>query len=265
MYSKLFTFATLAAAVLAVSADTNKCNVGEVQCCNSVQAAHSGAVQGIAQKNSLVAAALALAPVTIPVGLECSPLSAIGIAGNSWSVPFLCCFSMSCWRSHSSAQPVCCDNNNFSKFLLVFLVFPFVSVLTWVFLIRRCCCHWLHSRQRQPLDTPCLAYISPTYLRIYRRLIHGSLFWLFRVFLSILRWTIFDVACIWIYCSEDACAGFFRWFSILDSMSLIIGNGSAKHLKCCPILTSIRESDETVQGYVRGGARWDDFFGGPLG
>lgn len=81
MYAKLF---TLAALVVAVVADTNQCNVGSVQCCQSVQAANSNAVQDICQNNTLVKAALALAPVTIPVGITCSPLDVVGVGANSW-------------------------------------------------------------------------------------------------------------------------------------------------------------------------------------
>lgn len=88
MYAKFFTLAALAAAVVAVptGGNTNKCNVGSVQCCNSVQTTKSETVQGIAQAHDLIGAALALAPITALVGVTCSPLTAVGIAGNSWLV-----------------------------------------------------------------------------------------------------------------------------------------------------------------------------------
>lgn len=85
MFTKLFTVAALAATVIAVpTGDSNKCNVGAVQCCNSVQQANSQAVQGLASIHSAISAALSEAPVTAPVGITCSPIDIAAIGGNSW-------------------------------------------------------------------------------------------------------------------------------------------------------------------------------------
>lgn len=164
MYAKIFTLAALVAAVVAVptGGDVNKCNVNNVQCCNSVQSANSQTVQGIAQGNALVAAALALAPITVPVGVTCSPITAVGIAGNSWLASSLSPLllhridvspampSPSAARTTTSVSP---------PHLPCFLSY-FQSLITS--LSRRCCRHRLLPHQRQPLNT-LLAYIHFVY------------------------------------------------------------------------------------------------------
>ncbi|KAH8822453.1 fungal hydrophobin-domain-containing protein [Flagelloscypha sp. PMI_526] len=78
-------------------AHSDQCNTGPVQCCKSVTTAddenaskiiHSLNVQDIVGNSA--------------VGLNCSPLSVIGISGNS-----------------CSAQPVCCSNNNFNGVIAI--------------------------------------------------------------------------------------------------------------------------------------------------
>ncbi|KAF9528293.1 hydrophobin 1 [Crepidotus variabilis] len=71
---------------------TSQCNTGSVQCCNSVQSANSGAAAGL-----LALLGVVVQDVTAQVGITCSPISAVGIGGNS-----------------CSSQPVCCQNNNFN-------------------------------------------------------------------------------------------------------------------------------------------------------
>lgn len=80
MFSKL-TILTVAISTVFASAapTTNKCNVGEVQCCKSTAAHDSETGQAII---SLLGAAAG--PVTGLIGANCSPLSAVGVAGNSW-------------------------------------------------------------------------------------------------------------------------------------------------------------------------------------
>ncbi|KAF9524486.1 fungal hydrophobin-domain-containing protein [Crepidotus variabilis] len=76
----------------------SQCNTGALWCCNNVQSANSGGVVGIL----LGLLDLVVAPVTAQVGSSCSPLSVIGLSGNS-----------------CSAQPVCCQNNNFSGLVVI--------------------------------------------------------------------------------------------------------------------------------------------------
>lgn len=64
----------------------------------------------------------------LPVG--CSPLSVIGIGGNS-----------------CSAQPVCCTGNDFVRVLI-----SFVSIGAEGLALARSHCGWLHPRQPQPLE-----------------------------------------------------------------------------------------------------------------
>ncbi|KAF9047509.1 hydrophobin-251 [Panaeolus papilionaceus] len=70
----------------------NSCNVGSLQCCNSVQSANDASIAGLVGLLSLL-----VGPITGQVGLTCSPITVVGTAGNS-----------------CSAQPVCCTNNNFN-------------------------------------------------------------------------------------------------------------------------------------------------------
>ena len=73
--------ATLAAATPARrnSAPSNQCNTGSLQCCTSVQQADSPAA---AKELGLLG--VVVQDVTALVGLTCSPISIIGVVGNSW-------------------------------------------------------------------------------------------------------------------------------------------------------------------------------------
>ncbi|KAF5343580.1 hypothetical protein D9758_012980 [Tetrapyrgos nigripes] len=83
------------AATLAVAAPTSssggQCNVGPLQCCNSVQSAQSPSVASLAGLLGIV-----LDPITGLVGLNCDPINVLGIGGNN-----------------CAAQPVCCTGNKF--------------------------------------------------------------------------------------------------------------------------------------------------------
>ncbi|KAF9528995.1 fungal hydrophobin-domain-containing protein [Crepidotus variabilis] len=79
------------------SGPSNQCNTGSLQCCNSVQAANSSSITGI-----LGLLGVAVGSITGLVGVTCSPLSVIGIGGNS-----------------CTAQPVCCTGNNFSGLIVL--------------------------------------------------------------------------------------------------------------------------------------------------
>uniref|UniRef100_A0A0W0EYS5 Hydrophobin n=1 Tax=Moniliophthora roreri TaxID=221103 RepID=A0A0W0EYS5_MONRR len=91
---KLFTLAALASVVVAAPGghDGAKCNTGDIQCCNTVDNAHN---KDIAKQLGLLG--LVIQDLNIPIGLNCNPISVIGIGGNS-----------------CTQQPVCCDNNNFN-------------------------------------------------------------------------------------------------------------------------------------------------------
>ncbi|KAJ3575665.1 hypothetical protein NP233_g942 [Leucocoprinus birnbaumii] len=73
-----------------------QCNTGPIQCCNQVTKASSGPASLIARLLGLVLDGDLL------VGLTCSPLSVIGIGGNS-----------------CSSQPVCCQNNSFNGLIAI--------------------------------------------------------------------------------------------------------------------------------------------------
>ncbi|KAF4618850.1 hypothetical protein D9613_009768 [Agrocybe pediades] len=75
----------------------SQCNTSNIQCCNSVQAANSDPVTALLGLLGVV-----IGDITALVGLGCSPLSVIGIGGNS-----------------CTAQPVCCTNNSFGGLIAI--------------------------------------------------------------------------------------------------------------------------------------------------
>ncbi|KAF9007185.1 hydrophobin-315 [Cyathus striatus] len=81
--------ATFAAAT-PVARDT--CTTGSLQCCNSVQSASNSAVSKL-----LGLLGIDVSSVTALVGVTCSPISVVGVGGNS-----------------CTAQPACCTNNSFN-------------------------------------------------------------------------------------------------------------------------------------------------------
>ncbi|KAF8889939.1 fungal hydrophobin-domain-containing protein [Infundibulicybe gibba] len=82
---------TTTAAPAPTQIPASQCNTGDLQCCNSIQSASSGVIGAL-----LALLGIDIEPITAIVGLTCSPLSIVGIGGNS-----------------CSAQPVCCQNNDF--------------------------------------------------------------------------------------------------------------------------------------------------------
>ncbi|KAI0723498.1 fungal hydrophobin [Earliella scabrosa] len=89
MFSRVAALSTLAFVALAAAA--SNCNTGPVQCCNKLERADSAAGAAI-----LSVLGVAVQDVTAKIGLECSPISAVGVgSGNT-----------------CSSQPVCCENNN---------------------------------------------------------------------------------------------------------------------------------------------------------
>ena len=84
MFSKLSavaTFAILAVATAAPStANDQACSTGPVQCCQQVLPAKSAAASTL-----LGAIGVVVQDLNIPIGLECSPISVIGVGtGNAW-------------------------------------------------------------------------------------------------------------------------------------------------------------------------------------
>ncbi|KAK7472098.1 sc3 hydrophobin [Stygiomarasmius scandens] len=75
----------------------SQCNTGNLQCCNSVQSANDPAVTTLLGLLGIV-----VQSVDALVGITCSPISVIGIGGNS-----------------CNAQPVCCQNNNFNGIIAI--------------------------------------------------------------------------------------------------------------------------------------------------
>ncbi|KAK7444490.1 hypothetical protein VKT23_015171 [Stygiomarasmius scandens] len=94
MQFKLLAVSALATLAAATPLETRQgqCNTGPIQCCNSVQEANSSGLAGLLGLLGVV-----LGPITGQVGVTCSPISVIGVGGNS-----------------CSAQPVCCENNSFN-------------------------------------------------------------------------------------------------------------------------------------------------------
>ncbi|KAM5537112.1 hypothetical protein V8D89_009258 [Ganoderma adspersum] len=96
MLSRAVAFTALALPLLAVATPVElvarqSCSTGSVQCCNSTVAANS------ASGNLLLGLlGIVLGDITGLIGLNCSPLTVIGVGtGNA-----------------CSAQAVCCTNNN---------------------------------------------------------------------------------------------------------------------------------------------------------
>ncbi|ESK95428.1 hydrophobin [Moniliophthora roreri MCA 2997] len=96
MFARAAAFTLVTSAIFAaaspVPGGSGSCNTGPVQCCNSVQAANSPAAAGLLGLLGVV-----VQDVTAQVGLTCSPITVLGLGGNS-----------------CSAQTVCCENNNFN-------------------------------------------------------------------------------------------------------------------------------------------------------
>ncbi|KAF5362901.1 hypothetical protein D9758_007101 [Tetrapyrgos nigripes] len=94
-FTRLASLAVLVTLAVATPVRRNEpasqCNTAPVQCCNSVQPANSAAAS-----KELALLGIVLQDVTALVGLGCSPISVIGVGGDS-----------------CSASPVCCENNSF--------------------------------------------------------------------------------------------------------------------------------------------------------
>ncbi|KLO09587.1 fungal hydrophobin [Schizopora paradoxa] len=88
---------TTTTTVTATPTPVNQCNVGSLQCCDSVQSASSGIVQTLLKLLGIV-----LGDITGEVGLTCSPITGIGLSGDD-----------------CNASPVCCTGNSFNGIIVV--------------------------------------------------------------------------------------------------------------------------------------------------
>ncbi|KAI5121527.1 hypothetical protein M0805_002587 [Coniferiporia weirii] len=75
----------------------SQCNTGPIQCCQSVEPATSSVVTTL-----LALLGIVLEDLDVNVGLTCSPLSIIGIGGDT-----------------CDASPVCCENNTFNGIIAI--------------------------------------------------------------------------------------------------------------------------------------------------
>ncbi|KAH9911365.1 hydrophobin [Epithele typhae] len=100
MFARAAAFSVLALALSAAATPVRRgsCNTGAVQCCNST---HDSSETAISTLVSLLG--VDLSGITGKVGLQCSPVSAVGVGSGS-----------SC-----SAQAVCCQNNNIGGLISV--------------------------------------------------------------------------------------------------------------------------------------------------
>ncbi len=93
MQFKLITLTTLALATFAAATPTpapapradgdGQCSTGEIQCCNTTTTATDPLVSLILGLLGVV-----VGDVTAIIGINCSPLSVIGIGGAAWYVDF---------------------------------------------------------------------------------------------------------------------------------------------------------------------------------
>ncbi|THU89766.1 fungal hydrophobin [Dendrothele bispora CBS 962.96] len=75
-----------------------QCSTGTLSCCSSVQSTQSNPLLGLL----LGLLGIVLGPINAEVGINCSPISVIGVGGNS-----------------CTAQPACCQDNNFNGLITV--------------------------------------------------------------------------------------------------------------------------------------------------
>ncbi|KAF5367355.1 hypothetical protein D9615_010275 [Tricholomella constricta] len=90
MFARIATFFLFCCFALCASAvavpSGNQCSSGAIQCCNSVQDADSAAVAVLTGLLGIV-----LSSLTGQVGVNCTPISVIGVGGNSCTQQTVCC------------------------------------------------------------------------------------------------------------------------------------------------------------------------------
>ncbi|KAF8990927.1 fungal hydrophobin-domain-containing protein, partial [Cyathus striatus] len=100
---KLSTIA-LALATLAVATPTRRndtpasdCDTGDLQCCDTTGTATTPSIAALLTQLSIV-----VPDITALIGATCSPISGVGVGGNS-----------------CTAQPVCCSNDSFNGVIVL--------------------------------------------------------------------------------------------------------------------------------------------------
>ncbi|KAK7681895.1 hypothetical protein QCA50_014857 [Cerrena zonata] len=103
MFPRLITFSTLAFALLAVATPARRnepassCSTGPIQCCENTETAGSKSGATLLESIGVI-----VQDVNVLLGVTCSPVSVIGVGGDS-----------------CSASPVCCENNSFGSLVSI--------------------------------------------------------------------------------------------------------------------------------------------------
>ncbi|KAL7282880.1 fungal hydrophobin [Trametes coccinea BRFM310] len=95
MFARL---AALAVLTLPALVAAQSCNTGAIQCCNTVQWATDPQASAILGLIDVV-----IDDLDVLVGINCSPISVIGVGGGT-----------SC-----DSHPVCCENNSFGSLISI--------------------------------------------------------------------------------------------------------------------------------------------------
>ncbi|KAH7911267.1 fungal hydrophobin [Hygrophoropsis aurantiaca] len=91
--------ALLPFALAALAGDsTTQCNTGSAKCCNSTQTVQQAQQSGLLKSCGLSVADLDAAGITGLVGVDCSPLSVVGVGSGC----------------QANQEPVCCSDNTFN-------------------------------------------------------------------------------------------------------------------------------------------------------
>ncbi|KAI5121526.1 hypothetical protein M0805_002586 [Coniferiporia weirii] len=75
----------------------SQCNTGNLQCCQSTESSSDPVTSLLLGLLGIV-----LEGINVPIGVTCSPISVIGVGGNS-----------------CTADPVCCENNSFNGLIAI--------------------------------------------------------------------------------------------------------------------------------------------------